>query len=257
MKTFEFQQISMAYDGWESPSGPCFVWAHGWGQNHLGLAGLAGVFKSQGQHFLVDFPGFGASPPPEAWDTGRYADFMADFIRQHTSGNVIWVGHSFGCRVGLQIAARHPDLIAGLFLIAAAGLPRKRSLIKKLYIKGRIAVYKFLKKLIPFGLPEDWLMKKFASSDYKNAGPMRQILVKVVNEDLSDVARKITCPVTLVYGSQDTETPPEIGMRLKALIKNAEMVHLEGFDHYTILSTGQHQLAVQLKNFIAAIERST
>lgn len=252
----------MAYEDWavdgNGASGPVFVWAHGWGQNHQGLAELAAVFRARGRHLLVDFPGFGASPPPsDSWGTKDYADYMAEFIRQQAPGNrVIWIGHSFGCRVGLQMAARHPDLISGLFLIAAAGLPRKLPLFKKYYFRGRIRLYKFLKKLIPYGLPEDWLMRKFASADYKNAGPMRAILVKTVNEDLSDIARTITCPVRLVYGSQDTETPPEIGERLKALINNAQMVHLEGFDHYTVLGAGQHQVAGHLKNFIASTGNS-
>ncbi len=240
--------------------GPVFLWAHGWGQSHKSMAALADGFKAQGRHIMVDFPGFGTSPPPEdVWGTAEYADFMAAFLRAklaeygQDTQKVVWIGHSFGCRVGVQIAARHPDLIAGLFLVAAAGLPRKRPLWQKLYFRLRIALFKGLKKLIPYGLPEDWLMKRFASADYKNAGPMRKILVRVVNENLSQQAAQITCPVKLVYGTNDTETPPEIGEKYKALIKNAEMVHLAGFDHYTVLSDGRHQTAAQLKHFVQSL----
>jgi hypothetical protein len=38
-------------------------------------------------------------------------------------------------------------------------------------------------------------------------------LVKTVNENLSEVAATITCPVVLFYGTDDTETPPDIGQR--------------------------------------------
>lgn len=237
--------------------GPDIFWGHGWGHSAQAFLPLARSLESAGLHRVVDFPGFGDSPPPpEDWGTAEYADALAAFIRgQQTQAGrkIVWIGHSFGCRVGIQLAARHPDLIAGMFLIAAAGLPRKRPLHKKVYFKMRIKLYKFLKKLIPFGFSEQWLLKKFASPDYLKSGPLRKILVRVVNEDLSAQARSVNCPVTLLYGAQDSETPPETGHRLAHLIPGAEMVVLEGFDHYTILSEARHQVAHRLNAFIKTV----
>jgi len=230
---------------------PSIFWGHGWGQTRAGLLPLAQALEKNGTHFVLDFPGFGETPPPpEDWGTAEYADHIADFIRTHSPEKIIWVGHSFGCRVGLQLAARHPDLIAGLCLIAGAGLPRKRPLWQKIYFDGRVKLYKALKKLIPFGLPETWLIKQFGSPDYLNAGHMRKILVRVINQDLTEIAKKISCPVLLIYGSEDTETPPEIGQRLHALIPSSELVILNGFDHYSILREAQHQVIHKLKGFI-------
>ena len=234
-----------------SQSGAAVFWGHGWGQSHAAFLDLCEPLKNLGHHRIVDFPGFGESDlPPAEWGTAEYADHVANLIHIETDKPIIWVGHSFGGRVGLQLAARHPELVKGLFLIAAAGLPRKRPFWKKAYLKGRIALYKFLKKLVPFGLPERWLIKTFASADYKSAGPMRQIFVKVVNEDLSDVATDIACPVTLVYGENDSETPPEIGERLAKLIPNAELIVLNNQDHYSVLGQGRHQVTRLLKSFI-------
>jgi pimeloyl-ACP methyl ester carboxylesterase len=235
---------------------PVFIWGHGWGQSRGAFRPLAQTMEPFGTHVLVDFPGFGESPAPETvWGTEDYADEAARFIRSQTSGKVIWVGHSFGCRVGLQLAARHPDLIAGLFLIAAAGLKRKRPLWQTVYFKIRVAVYKGLKKMIPLGLVnEEWLKSKFGSADYKNAGArMRGIFVKTVNEDLTEIARTIRCPVALVYGMNDSETPPEIGERLQKLIPGAELTVLPGQDHYTVLGEGRHQVAPILKNFLGRV----
>ena len=75
-------------------------------------------------------------------------------------------------------------------------------------------------------------------------------MVKVNHEDLSDLVPQITCPVKLIYGENDDETPPEIGERLNKLIKDSEMVHLAGQDHYSVLSEGRHQVAPILKKFI-------
>ncbi len=226
------------------------LWAHGWGQSRKAFLPLAQSF-AQNRNILVDLPGFGDTPPPpENWGTAEYADALAVFIQEQTDKPVWWIGHSFGCRVGIQIAGRHPDLVRGLFLISAAGLQRKRPPHKKLYLKARIALYKFLKKMIPFGVSEDWLKTKFGSADYRNASTLRGVFVKVVNEDLSAQATQIRCPVMLVYGENDTETPPEMGTRLKNLIPGAELIVLPEQDHYTVLAQGRHQVAPLLKKFI-------
>ncbi|MCF8496269.1 MAG: alpha/beta hydrolase, partial [Alphaproteobacteria bacterium] len=238
----------------ERGNGPAvIVWAHGWGQNLHALDALASPFERQGHHILIDFPGFGNSPPPpRAWGTADYADAVAALIRSKTQEPVLWIGHSFGCRVGIQMAARHPDLVRGMVLIAGAGLPRKRPMHRKLSMKARVALFKFLKKLIPLGLNEEWLKTKFGSRDYRTASPaMRALFVKVVNEDLSAQAAQIRCPVLLIYGQNDTETPPEIGKRLNALIPGAELIVLPEQDHYSVLNEGRHQVAKLVNNFIA------
>jgi pimeloyl-ACP methyl ester carboxylesterase len=232
---------------------PSVVWGHGWGQDRRAFVPLASGLESFAAHTLVDFPGFGEAPePPFAWTTAEYADETAKFLRAKFPGKIIWVGHSFGCRVGLQLAARHPDLIAGLFLIAGAGLQRKRPVWQKTYFKTRVLVFKTLKRMVPLGLiKEEWLKQKFGSADYrKSSGIMRGVLIKSVNEDLTEIARTITCPVALVYGMNDSETPPEIGERLQKLIPGAALTVLPGQDHYSVLAEGRHQVAPLLKQFM-------
>lgn len=233
------------------------VWGHGWGQSHTSFLGLCTPLENAAKHVIVDFPAFGESPiPSDVWGSREYADQMAAFIKAQSDKPVIWVGHSFGCRVGLQLAAHYPELIKGLFLVAGAGIPRKLPLLKSFYFKIRIATYKFLKKLIPLGLPEEWLISKFGSADYKNADPiLRKILVKVVNEDLRDIAPQIACPVHFVYGDKDTETPPQIGETLSGLISGSKLTLLKGQDHYSVLSTGRHQVTQLLKTFIDDLKK--
>jgi pimeloyl-ACP methyl ester carboxylesterase len=53
-----------------------------------------------------------------------------------------------------------------------------------------------------------------------------------------------------VYGAKDTETPPEIGARLHALIPDSSLFVLDGFDHYSILSDGKHKVIQKLNQMI-------
>jgi len=230
---------------------PTLIWAHGWGQDRRAMLPLAQTLQSLGRHIIIDAPGFGDSPVPfetieQSWSSRDYADFMAGFIK-HISPDkpVIWIGHSFGCRIATQLGAHYPDLIDRMVYIAGAGLKRRRSLWQRLVIKTKIYIYKAGKILKPL-----LKGKQFGSADYRNAGPMRGTLVKVVNENLVTEAAQITCPVLLLYGTNDTETPPEIGQRFQKLMKNAQMIPLSGQDHYTVLAQGHQQTAACIKKFI-------
>jgi pimeloyl-ACP methyl ester carboxylesterase len=226
-----------------APAGaPELIWAHGWGHSHAALAPLAQAMRPRADSWLVDLPGFGASPMPGAWGTADYADAMAAWLAGLSPARRVWIGHSFGCRVGLQLAARHPQAVEALFLIAAAGLPPHRSLGSRVRGMPRRLAFRALRAVTAEGPAGDRLRERFGSSDYRTAGAMRPVLVKAVSEDLSDVARAIRTKVVLVHGDGDSESPPEIASRLHALISGSRLHVLRGFDHWTILTDGRHQV---------------
>jgi pimeloyl-ACP methyl ester carboxylesterase len=233
------------------PGAPLLVWAHGWGHTHRNLLPLAEATGRLGGSVLLDLPGFGDSPPPPAaWGTEDYADAVAEFLAVKPAGRRIWIGHSFGCRIGLRLAARHPGLVDGLFLIAAAGLPRTRSLPERIRITARRLAFRTARHLTPEGPRRDALRARFGSADYARAGPMRPVLVKTVGEDLSEIARAVRVPTVLLYGDRDSETPPEIGARLNRLMPQSRLIVLRGFDHWSVLTDGRHQIVQRLSEFV-------
>jgi len=238
-------------DGAANEQAPLLVWAHGWGHTHRALLPIAESLRRVAPSVLIDFPGFGDSPaPPAVWGTADYADAATDWLAALPPGRRIWIGHSFGCRVGLQLAARHPDAVQALFLVAAAGLPPHRSPTARMRVAARRWTFRIARSLTPEGPARDRLRERFGSADYRQAGAMRPILVKTVSENLSEAARAVRCPVALVYGENDRETPPEIGERLQRLIPDAQLHVLRGFDHWNVLTDGQHQLTHRLSEFL-------
>jgi len=234
---------------------PHLVFAHGWGQSGAAMLGIAGGLSAFARSTVLDFPGFGASPPPPGeWGTADYADAMADWLRGLQPARRIWIGHSFGCRVGLQLAARHPALLHGMVLIAAAGLKRRRTRVERLRLWGRVRLFKAMKRFVRDEAALERLRRRFGSADYANAGPLRPILMKVLAEDLADVAPGVGCPTLLIYGSLDVDTPPEIGERLAALIPQASLTVLDGFTHNSILSDGQEQVKMEIMKFLRGLE---
>jgi pimeloyl-ACP methyl ester carboxylesterase len=238
--------------GCDSPSdAPLLIWAHGWGHTHAALLPLARAMRRSARSILFDFPGFGASPlPPGPWSTADYADAVAEWLGGLAPARRVWIGHSFGTRVGLQLAARHPELLDGLFLIAAAGLPPRRALVARGRVAARRWAFRLARQFTPEGPARDRLRDRFGSADYRQAGPLRPILVKAVSEDLTAAAEAVHCPAMLIYGDRDRETPPEIGQRLNALMPRSRLVVLRGFDHWSVLTEGHHQIVQRLGEFM-------
>lgn len=227
------------------------IWAHGWGQDAGAFAPTAQSFAGFCASYLIDFPGFGKTPfQGVTWGTRDYADFIAQWLRTLPPGKRIWIGHSFGGRVGLQMARHYPDLINGLVLVGTAGLQRKRSMSQRLNNWMRVRTFKTMKLFVPEGPKRDRLRARFGSADYRNAGELRPSFVKVVNEDLSGIAQEITLPTLIICGERDDQAPPDISRRLNAMIKDSALHLLPGFDHYSILSDGRHQVAALIKGFI-------
>ena len=183
-------------------------------------------------------PGFGASDiPPADWDVYSYADFVVKFIEKTGITNPVLVGHSFGGRLSIIIAAKKAADVRKLILTDSAGV--KPSHGADYYIK--VYFYKLMKKVAGFiGLiskkTEDKIKNMFGSADYRNANPvMRQIMVRVVNEDLQYLMPDISVPTLLMWGEKDDATPVSDAKIMEKLIPDAGLVVLSGAGHFSYL----------------------
>ncbi len=233
-----------------------FIWAHGWGHSHKSFKHFIAALEGRGHHIALDLPAFGQSPnPPVDWGTKEHADAIAAWIKETNMPPVIWIGHSYGCRIGTQLAAHYPECVRAMVYIGGAGLKRPRPIYKRIYLYLRIRLFKILRNIVPEGTFKQKIMAFFGSADYnQTSGVMRKLFVRVVNEDLVDEAKKISCPVALVYGEQDSETPPSIGKKYARLIKNSELYLLEGQDHYSVLQDGRHRVIKIISDFLKALK---
>ena len=250
IKTFEHNGQKLAYTSHGQSDEIAFIWAHGWGVDHQYFMPLSQSLSQVGQHYLVDFPGFGQSPrPQEDWRVEDYAEFMKNFAAQLPQKQKIWIGHSFGGRVGVMMAANYPESIDKMVMIAAAGLKQKMSLYRRVKSFITVRIFKFMKMFAKDEEALNKLRSKYGSADYKNAGAMRPIFMNTIARYLNEEAKKVTCPTKLYYGALDTEAKPDMGERFSKLIPNSDFEIFDGMDHYTILTKGQHKLAQRIKNF--------
>lgn len=227
---------------------------HGWGQSLQHLKPLAALLASHAECHLVDLPGFGESPHPgSAWSAYDYADRLVAYLDENKLERVTVAGHSFGGKVSLCLSAHYPERISRLILMAPSGIPankniRDRSRMKAVRLLGKGV--KMYDKLFKRDCFSSYFIPRFGSSDYKNAGAMRPILVRSVNEDVSHDLSKIRAPTLILWGGKDRETPPEMGKRMQAMIGGSKLLLLPYHDHYLFQDVGSHLVASHIAKFL-------
>lgn len=236
---------------------PHIILLHGWGANRESLRGLAVLFQHTHQVHLIDLPGFGeAPPPPPEWDTIHYADLVQQYILDRIDGSVILVGHSFGGRVSVRLGARRLTQVIGIVLMGVPGLPQpawSRRGLKRWWIRTLRRALIALKPMTGQAAI-DWHTRTYGSKDYLAAGALRSVLVRTVTEDLTESARTIGCPVLLLYGTDDTETPPWLARGYAALIgRRAEVVLLPHKDHFLYTGTGAHLCGEKIRGWLKGV----
>lgn len=238
-----------------SRDGVPVVFGHGWARTHTDFVPIAELLGNRARAILLDFPGFGDSPrPADAWGTEDYAIAVRQHLAQ-TCGvtRFVWVGHSFGGRVGLRLAAMPDSPVAHLFVVAGAGINRSRTALERLKGKVRSLHFQRHKARATTEAALIALEKQFGSADYVHSREigLRDIFIKTVQEDQSDRLAAIACATTLIYGANDTETPPEIGRKLHRLIAGSLYLECPEFDHLSVLSRGRHQIARMVLEHLA------
>ncbi len=211
-------------------SGPPRVIAlHGWARRGADFrSALAGL-----DALAVDLPGFGASPPPqEVMGAEGYAAQVAGLLEGIERPPVL-VGHSFGGRVAVCLAARYPERVGPLVLTGAP-------LVRIAPSRKPSLSYRAARALNRVGILGDERMERTrreqGSADYRAArGVMRDILVKVIHESYEPQLRALSSPVTLLWGSADREAPLDVARKAADVIAGAggrvELEVLEGIGH--------------------------
>ena len=64
---------------------------------------------------------------------------------------------------------------------------------------------------------------------------MRQTMVRVVNEDLTEEMPRVKMPVLLIWGDADTATPIADGRRMEELMPEAGLAVIPGAGHFSFL----------------------
>ncbi len=215
--------------------GTGIVYLHGWGRNKSDVLPFLDLLPKETAVFVPDLPGFGDTEAPGGpWGASEYADSLADAICEFSSryeiSDTVIVGHSFGGKVALVLAVK--NIVPALVGVVLVGAPILRPTdAPSPSVRYRLWRALFHLKLVSSARFEH-VRDAYGSSDYRNAsGMMREVFVRVVNEEHGDEMRTVAIPVEMVAGSTDTAAPIECARRAAALNPLAHLTTLEGLGH--------------------------
>ena len=216
-------------------SGEPVVVLHGWGGRIESMAPVIHCLAASRRVLALDLPGFGDAPAPRAaWGTADYAAFVSDVVVSAGVERADFVGHSFGAKTSLYLAAT-TGIVKRLVLAGSSGLRTPPSFQMRLK-RGASRAGRAAGRLGPPGRAlRDALYRRIASEDYRSAGPLRPTFVKVVNEDLTELLPQVSVPTLLVWGANDDAVPVAHARAMEQRIPDAGLVLFEGAGHFAYL----------------------
>lgn len=174
----------------------------GWGKTLTEWIPTAKLLCNKYRVICLDLPGFGGtSKPKEDFDTYSYAGFVEQFLVKLKINKCSLLGHSFGGRLGIILAA-NTNMITNLILVDSAGVEKKSLVAKMKAVVSR--ALKPLTKNMPKSLRQR-IVSVLGSSDYKSAGNLRTSFVKIVNQDLTHLLPEIKARTLVIWGNHDKQ----------------------------------------------------
>ena len=233
--TIDGQRVAYIDQG----EGDVVLLLHGWGAQASTYQLIIDHLSTRFRVVAPDLPGFGGSEePPEAWDVDRYVSFVDAFVTSLGLSEAAVIGHSNGGRILIKYLSREtcPLTVKKAILLDAAGIPAHHGVGWHV----RVYSYKCFKKILSLRLMKtcfphavERAQRRFGSEDYRSASPlMRQVMVKMLAEDVRPCLPHITASTLLIWGENDTATPLSDGRQMEATIPDAGLVVLAGAGHF-------------------------
>ena len=202
---------------------------HGWNLSAAKFIPLSRELKKLGCRIYVpDLPGFGKNQKVEKpLNLSDYAIFVEAYLKKHKISKAVIIGHSFGGRIALKMAAAKNGNLVALVLTGTPGflpLPKIKVLFFMLLAKigGLFFSLPIINRL-------DRIMRKIlyrtagASDFYHTKENMRQTFKNIVREELSPYLKKINTPTLLLWGRDDGIVPLSVAFRMSKTISRVQL----------------------------------
>lgn len=215
---------------------------HGWNYVNYTSSGCAnawanrsGFIANLSKHFEVisfNLPGFcGEKDPPFPWTLDDFVSFVGRKIEQEKPDYLL--GYSFGGAIALRWKKTTGDTRVKSILVSPAIIRRYEK--ENLNIVQKILKTVLSDKIVST-LRDIYLTKVIKNPYYTNANSvMRKTYRNIVALDLRDDLLSVSDSITLIYGENDTATPPAL---VKSVLGECCKIH-----NLHIISGGGHDIA--------------
>lgn len=230
--------------------GPDLVMLHGWSMHSAVWSGMVDLLGERYRLHLVDLPGHGNS----AWSDGDLdLDRLVDSLAQKLPERAHWLGWSLGGLVALAMAARHPQQVEKLILLAAT--PRFvraddwehavdasvfEQFAARLDNDQRQTLQRFLMLQARGARQSRETLRELTASLARRHSPdpraLHAGLDLLLQGDLRKQLAALHCPVQLILGERDTLIPPEMALAAARLKPELVITEIAGAGHAPFIS---------------------
>jgi len=206
---------------------------------------------------IVDRPGYGRSGE-ETLSIAGNADLLADVVVERHAAPVTVVGHSYGGGVAIELAARRPELVAGLVLVGSIGRANSLNVLDRvlatpvmgevLSAAGLFTLARVLPRVRHLVEPQQhaafaWLRASLPDERYDKVSLQggRQVWRSFVAEQRSLVREigsveaalgSVRVPTVVISGTWDLVVPPSVSASIAVSIPGSELVSVARTGHF-------------------------
>lgn len=160
--------------------------------------------------------------------------YLHRFLKFKKLNQVVLIGNSLGGHVGLVFTAAHQEFVKALVLTGSSGLyenafggtfPKREN-------------YEFIKEKVEFTFysPET-ATKELVDEVFKTVNDRSRVIrilalaKSAIRHNMAKELKKITIPVSLIWGKQDKVTPPAVAVEFHELFANSELNWVDKCGH--------------------------
>ncbi|GAI22774.1 unnamed protein product, partial [marine sediment metagenome] len=220
---------------------------HGWGSRSDNWQRVGELLAQKGIKVIIpDLPGFGRSQKPSiAWGLDEYCEFLQELVEFLNLERFYLLGHSFGGALAVKYSLKFPEKIEKLFLVSAACFRRKTPKKRFLYILSKIFPSCFLSS----SLLRRAFYRFIVKSDYPSVnGLMKEIYLKIIKQDLSDILSQVQVSTTIIWGEKDNITPIKDAHLINKKIKDSKLEIISNVNHDLNLKNPEELSKAIIKN---------
>ena len=188
---------------------------------------------------------------------GGLEKFVHKFIESRNYQDIHLLGNSLGGHVGLVHVLKHPERIKSLILSGSSGLFENG--MGDTYPKR--GDYEYIKKKTELTFYNPEMASKELVDEVYDIVNSRLKVIKIIalaksaiRNNLGEELNQIKQPTLLVWGNNDTITPPFVGKEFQKLIPNSELHFIDKCGHAPMMEVPEEFNAI-LHKFLTKLNQ--
>jgi pimeloyl-ACP methyl ester carboxylesterase len=183
--------------------------------------------------------------------------YVHKFIKFKKLENVIMLGNSLGGHVGLIYVLAHPGYVKALVLTGSSGLyenafggsfPRRESID---FVREKVQFTFYDPAIATDELVQDVFQ---TVNDRHKVIRILAMAKSAIRHNMKAELRKITMPVSLIWGRNDKITPPDVAVEFNQLMPNSELHWIDKCGHAPMMEQPE-EFNKYLKLFLDKIKK--